>query len=394
MYYLFAIPLICPILVLLLAPMTYAKRPNRIDAVIASLAIGLAFALVCHEITYSDLETDAVRIMRECAATEGMALLDVLADPPSGSSSLVVLNVWEWVVGQTGDPRLFQASAAFLGYSTIAWLLFDCRATRKCSIGEFMVMLLFVLVAVPMQTIVGNVRSTLVCIIAALALYIQSEREKPFASAVLLIVSCGIHVLGVVGLLLWVFRKPIVAHPWKACIVFFAGIILVSAFSLLISTYFSSVTFINDFFQKLLLYREGTDYDQINAGRFTTQLTHGLSLLLLCLMIVRLKVAKRDSPLVAYCRVSVACTFAMELLLVNVGIRLMYLPMILYCCASLCRDESTDESRHWHLLVMLDLLILVISLGLSAFSWMYFLMTFNWQDVLLSAVFFPAVLSM
>ena len=345
MYYFLIIAFISPLMVLFLAPLTFVKRPSHADAIVASLAIGLGFALVCHGITYSDPEVDALRIMHECAATKGLPLFDVLANPPSETTSLFVLNLWEWIVGQIGDLQLFQAIAAFLGYSMLAWLMFDCRASGRCTKSEFASMLVFVLVAVPMQTVVGNVRSTLVCIMAATAFYIQSKREVPSISALcLLIASCGIHVIGFFGLLLWAFRKPASAHPWKVSVAFMGGIALVSFFAFVLSSYFSSLGFINDFLQKLLLYKEGTDYDQANAGKLTTQLTHAMELLLLCLMVLRLKVAGRKSPLVSLSIVSIACTFATELLLVNVGTRLMYLPLLMSACAFLCGGKTRRQT--------------------------------------------------
>lgn len=393
MYYLLIIAFISPLMVLFLAPLTFGKRPSHADAIVASLAIGLGFALVCHGITYSDPEVDALRIMHECAATKGLPLFDVLANPPSETTSLFVLNLWEWIVGQIGDLQLFQAIAAFLGYSMLAWLMFDCRASGRCTKSEFASMLVFVLAAVPMQTVVGNVRSTLVCIMAATAFYIQSKREVPSISALcLLIASCGIHVIGFVGLLLWAFRKPASAHPWKVSVAFMGGIALVSFFAFVLSSYFGSLGFINDFLQKLLLYKEGTDYDQANAGKLTTQLTHAMELLLLCLMVLRLKVAGRKSPLVSLSIVSIACTFAMELLLVNVGTRLMYLPLLMSACAFLCGEKNPGVKRQVQVLILLDFAICIIAFALSGFSWIYFLKTFNWEDIFFSAVFMPSVL--
>lgn len=393
MYYLIIIAFISPLMVLFLAPLTFVKRPGHTDAIVASLAIGLSFALVCHGITYSDPEVDALRIMRECAATRGLPIYDVLASPPSESTSLFLLNLWEWIVGQIGDLRLFQAIAAFLGYSMLAWLMFDCMASGRCTKSEFATILIFVLIAVPMQTVVGNVRSTLVCIMAATAFYIQSKREAPSIPALcILILSCGIHVIGYVGLLLWSFRKPAIVHPWKVSAAFIGGIALVSIFAFVLSSFFGSLGFINDFLQKLLLYKEGTDYDQVNAGKITTQLTHAMELLLLCLMVLRLKVAGRKSQLVSLSIVSIACTFAMELLLVNVGTRLMYLPLLMSACAFLCGEKSPSTRRQVHILILLDLSICIIAFVLSGYSWIYFLRTFNWEDVLLGAVFLPASL--
>lgn len=393
MYYLLILDFISPLMVLFLASFTFMKRPSRVDAVLASLAIGLGFGLVCHGIVYSSMDVDAVRIMRECAATKGLPLFDVLANPPSESVSLFVLNLWEWIVGQTGDLQLFQAIAAFLGYGMLAWLIFDCRVNGSCTNSEFATMLVFVLIAVPMQTVVGNVRSTLVCIMAATAFYIQAKRDAPAISALcILIMSCGIHVIGYIGLLLWVFRKPATAHPWKVSAVFVGGAALASFFASVLSSNFGSLSFVNDFLQKLLLYKEGTDFDIVNAGRFTTQLAHVMDFLLLLLMVLRLKVAGRKSPLVALSIVTIACTLAMEFLLVNVGTRLMYLPLLMSACAFLCGEKRASTKQQVHLLITLDLAICIIALALSSFSWISFLKTFNWGDVLFSIVFLPSVL--
>ena len=391
MYYLLLIAFISPMMVLFLAPFTYAKHPSRSDAILASIAIGLAFALVCHGIIYSNVEVDALRIAHECMATRHMSLAYAITNPPSESVSLIVLNLWEWVVGQLGDPNLFQASAAFFGYSMLAWLMFDCLLTGNCTKSEFATMFVFVLVAVPMQTIVGNVRSTLVCIMAAVAFYIQSKSERTSVLALgLLVVACGIHVIGPIGLLLWFVRKIAISHPWKLSVAFVVGFAFLSLFSFVISSYFSGLAFVNDFMQKLMLYTEGTSYDQASAGQFMTKLTHFMGLLLLCMVLFRLMVSGRKSKLIPLSIVATACTFATEFLLVNVGTRLIYLPLLMSSCAFLCGERDTGSNRQASLVVLLDFLIFVTAFALSSYSWMRFLATFNWGDVFLSMAFLPA----
>lgn len=43
-------------------------------------------------------------------------------------------------------------------------------------------------------------------------------------------------------------------------------------------------------------------------------------------------------------------------------------------------------------LILLDFAICIIAFALSGFSWIYFLKTFNWEDIFFSAVFMPSVL--
>lgn len=385
------IALLCPIGAIVLAVVLFIKQSTRFGAVASAVVIGLSMALISYGIQYSDIEVDAFRLMQECNSFRYLPISSVFINPPSGYSGLIVLNLWEWIVGQLGDLRLFQASAAFFGYGLIVWALFDSFACGKSTKNEFISVLVFIVVAMPMQAIVGNVRSTLICIIAAAALYNQSKMKKMSkASLALLVLACGIHYSALLAFAIWFFRLPISRQPWKIGIIFGAIVVMIIATAGFLAEIFGPIGFFAEAIQKAVLYKEGTGFDQATATSGLMPVIHALDMVLLVVLILRLKVGKITGVLLSFGIVATFCTVGMETSLTNVGARLIYLPLLLSSYALLGEKSKTDYSST-SLLYFLDVGLIILAGILSTYSWMYFLKTFNYADVLFSAIIFPSL---
>lgn len=217
--------LICPmgVMLVLLLAVDVRKEPVR-----AALVVGLCFAA-----GFYGLRLDASNdIARHMALLHNYASVDFFHCFGAGHyDSLFAWDIWCWIIARTGDPYILQSSAAFVGYSIIAYVAFDSGARLGASRSATVTMFLATICAIPFMSIVVGIRSTIAVLLCALAGYLLYAKASGRLVPALLM-ACGIliHPGAAVCIVLVLVAPAIARAPMRGsllCVVvtLFAAII-------------------------------------------------------------------------------------------------------------------------------------------------------------------------
>lgn len=389
-----AVTLVSPAVGICMSILFFTGKPTRQNAVTCSLAFGLAMALITHGIEYKS-PTDMTRWMQECEYYYGLPLDSIFTSLNQDHANLIVWNLWCWCVGNTGDLYLLQASAAFFGYWMLVWLVMDACVNNQTSRAAFLALLLFVLLAVPMEPIVRSVRSTIGCIICAVAFYVgaNGDKSRSIKALILIVIACLIHKAMVVALAIWALQPLITSNPKKMAMVFGVGVyVVITVSGLLLSIgLFNGIPFLKESLGLANFYTEGTEWDQTQVGDPLQNVDHAARVVMLILMLVRIGLTRQNGNLAVLTLVGTAAVIAMELALVNVGLRFQYIPILLGCVLLL--DNGGREkamARGWA--VPIDFALFILALVSTAISCRWFIPMFNYLEVAESAIFFPSAI--
>lgn len=390
--FLFAVcAFISPLFTVLLSLLVFVGFPTKKMAVACAFGIGFSAAIAAHGIVYNH-PVDMTRWMVECHYYDGKSILSIGTSPNEDHVGLLVWNLLCWITGNLGDLRLLQSFAAFFGYGLIAWLMMDKCAEEMTDVWAFLILALFVFFAIPVQPLIGNVRSALGCAICAIAIYKRESYgfRESLPSLALIIIACLIHNSMLLVLVLFLIQPIIERNPARNSIICGVAVIAVIsvASALLASHLFDGVPIITKVLEKASFYTVGTEWDQEQADNLLSNLSHVLSLLLLGLLVLRIFATKQRDGGTALVLVLTACVIAMELTLVNVGNRLKYLPILIgstYLLNNKGRGIAVDS--RWPILVDAVLWMLVVAIWLISMA--SFIPSFNYAEVMKIALFYP-----
>ena len=277
----------------------------------------------------------------------------------------------------------------------LVWLIMDACANSRTSRAAFLALLLFALLAVPMEPIVRSVRSTIGCIICAVAFYIgaNGSKSRSIKALLLIVLACLIHKAMVVALAIWALQPLITSNPKKMAMLFGVGVYAVITISdiLLSIGLFNGIPFLKESLDLANFYTEGTQWDQNQVTDPLQNIDHFARVAMLILMLVRIGLTRQTGNLVALTFVGTAAVVAMELALVNVGLRFQYIPILLGCVLLL--DNGGREramARGWA--IPLDFALFILALVATAISCRWFIPMFNYLEVAKSAIIFPLAL--
>lgn len=374
---------ISPALAIPLVLWAFLKFSSRANAVISSALLGLASAFIVYPITYQYF-VDMERWALECIYYQGRSITAISTSLNPDHQKLLVWNLWCWIIGNSGNLRLLQSSAAFFGYAFLCWPLLDMRAREEITNKRLLIILLISALAVPIQGIVGNVRSTLSCIIVVAVFYCQHRAKKrTLAQFFIIICTIFIHSLMLIPLLLWMMIPIIKRFPRSTSALLFFLIIGGVAVSDYVST---SGLFgegvIGDIFESIRIYSVGTEFDQEYVKSTTAIAQLILLILLFTILTLRLHFAKRVTPVyISY----VVVLAGMQIVLVNVGSRLQTIPLLLGFQSIAAGQDSERYTK-------LDRALFAVVLLRSMIDFYAFAITFNWLGVLSSSIFWPLAL--
>jgi hypothetical protein len=388
---LFAASFISPLFGALFALVLFATNRTRGMAAAASIGIAFAAAFAAHGIEYKHA-TDMTRWMIECGYYAGEPLSSIFTSLNGDHQNLWIWNLACWVCGNIGDLHLLQSMAAFIGYGLMSWLMFSNAAEEKTSLWALIPALLFLFLAVPTQPIVGNVRSTVGCIMCAVAFCGRKgySFKESLPGFVLIVVACLIHDSMVIALAIYLVQPLIARAPVKFSIILALCIlVLVGGSSLLYASgIFNGIPFMQTILQKASFYTTGTEWDQEQATDALSNVRHILCLVLLALLFVRVLVTGQRGGRTAVVLAVTLCVFAMEATLVNVGNRLQYIPILIG--ATLLLNNQGREiaaGERWPLFI--DAVMLVVAFAICMISMSSFIPSFNYGEVMKAMVFFP-----
>lgn len=386
--------IVSPLLAVFLSLLVFTGAPTKKMAVACALGVGFSAALVAHGIVYNH-PVDMTRWMVECGYYDGRNILSIGTSLNEDHNGLLVWNFLCWVTGNIGDLRLLQSLAAFFGYGLIAWLMMDRCAEETTDAWAFLPLMLFIFFAVPAQPLIGNVRSALGCVICAVA--ICKRRSYGFRdslpSLVLIIVACLIHNSMLLVLVLFLVQPILERNPVRNSIICVVAVVtMISVASVLLASHlFDGVPVITSVLKKASFYTIGTKWDQEQADNLLSNLSHVFSLLLLGVLLLRIYATRQHDGRTALVLVLTMCVIAMELTLVNVGNRLKFIPILIgstYLLNNKGRGHAVDS--RWPILADAVLMLLAIAVWLISIA--SFIPSFNYVEVMKSAVFYPLLL--
>lgn len=386
--------IVSPLLAVFLSLLVFTGTPTKKMAVACALGVGFSAALVAHGIVYNH-PVDMTRWMVECRYYDGRNILSIGTSLNEDHNGLLVWNFLCWVTGNIGDLRLLQSLAAFFGYGLIAWLMMDRCAEETTDAWAFLPLMVFIFFAVPSQPLIGNVRSALGCVICSVA--ICKRRSYVFRdslpSLALIIVACLIHNSMLLVLVLFLVQPILERNPVRNSIICVVAVVtMISVASVLLASHlFDGVPVITSVLKKASFYTIGTEWDQEQADNLLSNLSHVFSLLLLGVLLLRIYATRQRDGRTALVLVLTMCVIAMELTLVNVGNRLKFIPILIgstYLLNNKGRGLAVDS--RWPILA--DAVLMLLAMAVWLISMASFIPSFNYVEVMKSAVFYPLLL--
>ena len=385
---------VSPLFALCLSLFLFTGNPTRKQALACAFGVAVAMSLIVSGIEYRH-PVDVTRWIAECQFYTGQGPVSVLSSSNPDHEGLLIWNIWCWIVGNSGNMALLQTSGAFIGFGLVSWMLMDACARENTEAIAFLALFVFVVLAVHMQAIVAYMRSTIGCILCATAFYLRRSCaiRDSILPLLLILLACGIHTSMVVALALFILQPLIARNPKTGALICAVGLAAVaSAATYLITSHvLDGLPLIGDAIRKASIYTEGTNWDQEQANNSIAIIGHILSMALLVVLLFRSFLTSQNDYRFPAVLVMSFCVFAMEVTLVNVGNRLMYIPLLIGSTLCLSNEERKRLSeKRWPLLLDLGLFVLALLVCLIAFS--DFIPSFNYAEVAKYAVFYPAIL--
>lgn len=370
---------ISPIIALLLSVLFFIGHPSRRMAVYSSLIIGLSMAAMSYFIEYY-YYVDMQRWMNECSYYQGKPLGSIFSSLNPDHEDLLLWNVWCWIVGNTGNLALLQASAAFIGYSLLLWPFFDLYARRRLKIKAFLYVLLLASMMVPMQGIVGNVRSTIGCIVIGFAIYLRTLGGKSYiVSYLLAFLTIFLHSSMLLAFVLMIVQPFVQKKAWFASLIIFISVATIAILSnVILATGILGDGILRKVLETASIYAEGTEFDQQYVTSFYSRIVTIINVLFYILLTFKVYKTKQVNSEYA---TSIAAYAGLDLTMVNVGSRIKYIPLLVGLQTMLGAAFEDDGDA------LTDLMLFVLAASQALLSFYSFMVTFNFDRVLLSGLF-------
>lgn len=126
-------------------------------------------------------------------------------------------DIWSWTISKFEDPYLLQASAALVGYSIIAYIVFDYANIRKFNLSSYVPMLLLALTVVSPLDVTNGVRfanSVLICTLAVYGYYVK--KSSKIKTLILFVLAIFLHHASALVFVVWILMPIIKKYPIKS----------------------------------------------------------------------------------------------------------------------------------------------------------------------------------
>lgn len=262
----------------------------------SAILVGLCFA-----VAFYGLRLDASNdIARHMSLLSSYARVDFLHCFGAGHYDfLFVWDMWCWFIAKTGDSYLLQASAAFLGYSLIAYIPFDYASRKRASRGIAVAGLAVALATVSFMEVAIGIRSAnalLICANAAYGVYVCGK--GPFRFVMLALVAVMIHPVALLAIAVILVAKPVAANPKSGLLaVFIVGLAFAAIGAYLLPTLQggsnSVASYLADAVEAFLGYSEGDEWTAAHSASLNTRVNYLFTFLWLALLVVEVAVCAR-----------------------------------------------------------------------------------------------------
>lgn len=281
---LFPVALISP--VLFFALMLGLKEAKE-HPVLKALALGLCAAIAIYGMRCNS----ATDIYRHIALLPVYNTSFLRCFDAGNYGGLYVWDIWCWLVEKIGNPYLLQSSAAFVGYSIVAYICIDFSVQHENCRGSWAAPFLFAFCAIPVFPLVTGIRSSIAVLVCALAFYLYNQKGLPIvAAAVIDVLAVMIHQVAMFPLLFLVITPLLVKWPKRALAGCFVAFLLIATVGQLLLSVLPSGNAILEFVRKaiesLLMYDKGDSWTAANASSANGIINRVSTISLICVMVV------------------------------------------------------------------------------------------------------------
>ena len=126
--------------------------------------------------------------------------------------TVYVWDIWQWIIAHLHNDNLMQSSGAFVGYSLIAYIIFDYGKRSESSRKNINITFLIAFLTVSPLSLAIGIRSGNALVFCAFAIYLYFVQNRNYwVTAMLIALSILLHHSMIVVLALWlayaVFKK-------------------------------------------------------------------------------------------------------------------------------------------------------------------------------------------
>ena len=204
------ISIICPFLAIPMIMYYFAKNKS---AIICSFLFGLAASAALYGYV-ADARNDIYRHISNLRYYVNLPLWEAFDAGPL--KFVYVWDLWQWIISKLNNVFLMQASAAFVGYTIISYMIFDYAKLKKLSMSSMIIGLAGICMILSPLGIAVGIRNGNAFAICALAFYLYFERNGSYLRSLLIIaLAVLLHHSIVILLVIWALyplfrKKPVI----------------------------------------------------------------------------------------------------------------------------------------------------------------------------------------
>ena len=130
--------------------------------------------------------------------------------------TVYIWDIWQWIIAHLYNDNLMQSSGAFVGYSLIAYMIFDYGKRSESSRKNINITFLIAFLTVSPLSLAIGIRSGNALVFCAFAIYLYFVQNRNYwVTAMLIALSILLHHLMIVVLALWLAyagfkKKPVI----------------------------------------------------------------------------------------------------------------------------------------------------------------------------------------
>lgn len=208
--------------------------------------------------------------------------------------NVFTFDFWLWIISKLNNDRMLQASGALVGYSILAYIVFDYARLNNEDFKSWFTKFLLSLALVPGLDIAIGIRCANAFILMGLAIYEFCYKKSHLSGIVCVILAFFLHQASLLVFIAWVLSTVFEKHK---VIVSILTIVLLFTFtnygnySAILS---DSSSILGQIFSDL--FKSAGDYQSLMVTSFHSLFTRYLEMLFAFSLISRTVIVKRKNP--------------------------------------------------------------------------------------------------
>lgn len=208
---------VCPILALPFIVQEYRKN-GRVKYCAFLFGLAMSAALYGY---IADQGNDIYRHIFNLRYYTGKSLFHIFDAGPL--NAVYVWDIWQWIVALFHNDYLLQSSGAFVGYSLVAYMIFDYARIQELESRQWRPSVLLALLTVSPLTLAVGIRSGNAFIICAVAIYLYfNHHTNYFLTLGIIFSTIFLHHATLVILAIWLLYPLFRKRPLVGAIVIVA----------------------------------------------------------------------------------------------------------------------------------------------------------------------------